>query len=192
MQTRTGIDIRTRLMVFELLCFTEKTVKSSLLRNIIEYCVPKKLLSSITLTGWRGNEIHTRMEILIDYDSEGSAAFTISSEAGTQLVSWSPGSTNHDPCPVWAGIIDWFMGLCSDNDLQLSWFPYFNGPARELYEKYGYSFNSGGGNSEVIDKTRECSPAAVVNTNVSSLKMKTRVSDEMFSNQTFTKEIKND
>ena len=183
MQTKTAIDIRSRLMVFELLAFTEKTVKSRRLREIIEYCVPRKLLSSITLKGRRGNEIHTRMEIDIEYSKDNGTCLTIKSDLGNQRLTWSPEGTKQDPCPLWAKTIDWFTGLCKDNNLYLSWFPYFNDQSKSLYEKFGYSFSSGGGTSTVIDKTCRPTSRTVVNSTISSLKMRTQISNELLSNQ---------
>ncbi|MBN2590811.1 MAG: hypothetical protein JXA96_13185 [Sedimentisphaerales bacterium] len=188
MQTRTAIDIKSKLMVFELLAFTEKTVKSQRLREIIEYCIPRKLLRSIILKGWRRNEIHTRMEITIDYEKDDTTCFTINSDLGTQVMSWSPEGTKQDPCPLWAKTIDWFTKLCKDNNLYLSWFPYFNGPSSDLYKKFGYSFSSSGGGSTVIDKTRSSTTRTAVNSNASSLQMRTQISDEMISNQNYAKE----
>ena len=188
MNIKTAIDIKTRLMLFELKAFGQRTVKSPLLNEIIEYCVPRKLLARIILTGWRGNEIHTRLEVSIDYDNNGGSCLTVKSDfdrkvftpgvdGDNQQLGWSPTESQQSACPLWAKIIDWFTKLCKDNGLNLSWNIRFNDQHDFLYKKFG--FTSCGGASKTIDKTSDTVIHSVTNSNVSSLKMTTKLSPEL-------------
>lgn len=188
MNIKTAIDIKTRLKLFELGALNEKTVKSPTLKGIIEYCVPRRLLARIILTGYRGNEIHTRLEVSIDYDKDGGSCLTVKSDfdrkvftpgadGDNQQSGWSPTESQHSACPLWSKIIDWFTKLCKDNSLHLSWNIRFNDQHDFLYKKFG--FTSCGGASKTIDKTSDAVIHSVTNSNVSSLKMTTKLSPEL-------------
>jgi len=192
MNIKTAIDIRARLMLFELGALNQRTVKSLKLKEIIEYCVPRKLLARIMLKGWRGNEIHTRLEISIDYDKNGGSCLTVKSDLDRNIFTPGADSDNQQSCsnpqecqrsacPLWAKIIDWFTKLCKDNGLNLSWNISFNDQHDFLYKKFG--FISCGGASKTIDKTSGTVIHSVTNSNVSSLKMTTKLSDELQDRQ---------
>ena len=192
MNIKTAIDINTRLTLFELGALNQRTVKNPLLKDIIEYCVPKKLLTRIILKGWRGNEIHTKLEVSIDYDNDGSSCLTVKSDLDKKVFTlgagsadkqlcWSPDEGQRNACPLWAKIIDWFTKLCKDNELNLSWNISFNDQHDFLYKKFG--FVSCPGASKTIDKTSDTIIHNVANSNVSSLKMTTRLSPELQDGQ---------
>jgi len=186
MDIKTAVDIKTRLMLFELDALNQKTVKSTLLKEISEYCVPRKLLARIILKGYRGNEIHTRLKVSIDYDKNGGSCLTVKSdsdrniftpEADDKQLCWSPDENQRSACPLWAKIIDWFTKLCKDNGLHLSWSIGFNDQHEFLFKKFGLFSCSGV--SKVIDKTSDTAIHSVTNSNVPSLKMTTNLSDEL-------------
>ena len=192
MNIKTAIDIKNRLRLFELKAFNENSVKSPLLNEITEYCVPRKLLARIILQGWRGNEIHIRLEVSIDYDKDGGSCLTVKSDFDKKVFTpkdndvdkqlcWSPDEDQRSACPLWAKIIDWFTKLCKDNDLNLSWNIRFNDQHDFLYKKFG--FVSCPGASRIIDKTSDAVIHSVTNSNASSLKMTTKLSPELQDGQ---------
>lgn len=190
MNIKTAIDIKTRLMLFELGALNQRTVKSPKLKEIVEYCVPRKLLARIILKGCRGNEIHTRLKVLIDYDKKGGSCLTVKSDLGRNIFTpepigkqlcWSPDENQHNACPLWAKIIDWFTKLCKDNGLSLSWNIGFNDQHEFLFKKFGLVSCSSV--SKIIDKTSGTAIHSVTNSNVSSLKMTTNLSDELQEQQ---------
>ena len=198
MNIKTAIDMKTRLKLFELGALNEKTVKSPTLKEIIEYCVPRRLLARIILTGYRGNEIHTRLEVSIDYDKDGGSCLTVKSDfdrkvftpgadGDNQQSGWSPTESQQSACPLWSKIIDWFTKLCKDNGLHLSWNIRFNDQHDFLYKKFG--FTSCGGVSKTIDKTSDAVIHSVTNSNVSSLKMTTKLSPELQDGRPLSEQV---
>jgi len=192
---KTRMDIRNKLMILELFVLGEKTVKSPIMKEIIEYCVPRKLLKTIVIKGKKGDEIHAKMEVTIDYDSQGGSCLIMKSnmEEGvftpeeaadaSKQTSCHISETSHSGCPLWSHTIDWFNMLCQEKGLRLSWNTCFKDKHRFLWDKFGFGPCTG----KTIDKTNAAICQDTVNSNESALKMKTTLSNEMLSGQQFTK-----
>ena len=192
---KTRMDIRNKLMILELFVLGEKTVKSPIMKEIIEYCVPRKLLETIVIEGKKGNEIHAKMEVTIDYDSQGNSSLIMKSNLeegvftrqeaadGTKQIDCNADETTNTGCPLWTHTIDWFNRLCQEKGLHLSWNTYFNDKHRFLWDKFGFGPCTG----KTIDKTNTAFRHDAVNSNEPGLKMKTTLSKEMLSGQQFTK-----
>ena len=165
------------------------------MKEIIEYCVPRKLLETIVNEGKKGNEIHAKMEVTIDYDSQGNSSLVMKSNLeegvftqqetadGTKQIDCNADETTNAGCPLWTHTIDWFNRLCQEKGLHLSWNTYFNDKHRFLWDKFGFGPCTG----KTIDKTNTAFRHDAVNSNEPGLKMKTTLSKEMLSGQQFTK-----
>ena len=172
----------------QLLYVNEKTVRSSLLKQIIEFCVPRKLLRAIYLWGMRGNEIHAKMFITIDYDNDKSR-INIFSSNGHEFTRQEAGDppcakpTPHAPdrpmtCPVWAQAIEFFTQLCEDGELYLTWHISWRDQWEEMNKKFG--FGQGGGSScTTVDKTSGAPVHKIPHSILSELMMTTGFSEEV-------------
>ena len=193
-QTCLSITLLLKLITFQLLYVNEKLVKDPRLAEIIEYCIPRKLLAAIYFWAWRGNEIHAKMFISIRPDNTTSSitieAIGRSGEAvKNALGADSAGPDDRGACPVWTQAIELFTSLCEDNGLCFSWSVGWRDKHEELNEKFGFIKQSSSHQAvKIIDKTVDMPERHFSNSILSELDMTTLFSEEVRSEVTKPKE----
>jgi len=131
-----------------------RSVKSQTLHDIVDYCVPQRLLRSFTIWAQRGNDGLMRLNVRIDYDEhdrqvELTGDGLPSGIAGSYVIdSGAPGvdGTNRGRshgCPSINKAIDLFVKTAKDRGLYLTWDVSFTDRHQELYKKFGFSWGSG-------------------------------------------------
>ena len=178
-----SLQLRLVLVSLQLQYVNEKLVRDPRLREIIEYCVPRKLLGSIWFWAWRGLEVHARLVVTLSEDNTTSAITIETSgragEAAKKVMEGVPlGPEEQVTCPVWAQAISLFSELCDANGLALSWRPVWRDRAEELDDRFGIHVSSAGAIT-IIDKTEGKEEQRVHNTMFSELEMATAFSDEV-------------
>ncbi|MCO6438489.1 MAG: hypothetical protein J5J06_15470 [Phycisphaerae bacterium] len=139
-----------------------RSVNSRILHDIVDYCVPQRLLRSFTIWAQRGNDGLMRLNVRIDYD-ENDRQIELTGDglpsgiAGSCVIeSGAPGvdGTNRGRSHVCLSInkaIDLFVKTAKDRGLYLTWDVSFTDRHEELSKKFGFS--RGGGTNKFRDLT---------------------------------------
>lgn len=167
--TRTGL--RLELLGLEMRSLVDRSVKSSLLHEIIEYCVPRRLLRSFCVWAMRDHNALMRLDVEIDYD-EHDRQIKLAGDnlpdgiAGCYSTECEPsppraGSDGqHASCPHVGKAVDLFVKTARDRGLYLTWNVSFCDRHAELYKKFGFSTS---GSSKFRDLTRGSPSTRVIN-----------------------------
>jgi hypothetical protein len=159
-----------------------RSVKSTTLHDIVEFCVPQRLLSSFTIWAQRGNDGLMRLNVRIDYD-EHDRQIELTGDGLPQGVVGSyaiecgasgPGRAHQHGCPSINKAIDLFVKTARDRGLFLNWSASFTGRHDELYKK----FHIGSGNSKFRDLTVNAPSTTLTHSEFSELKVLAAVAPE--------------
>lgn len=151
--TQTGL--RLELLGLEMRGLVDRSVKSARLHEIIEYCVPRRLLRSFYVWAMRGNDGHMLLNVEIDYD-EHDRQITLAGDglpdgiAGSYSIEYGPRPPSTAPdrqrpsCPHVGKAVDLFTKAARDQGLRLAWNVRFCDRHAELYKKFGFSTRASG------------------------------------------------
>lgn len=162
-----------------------RSVKSTILHDIVEFCVPQRLLQSFTIWGQRGNDGLMRLNVRIDYDEHDrqieltgdglpqGVAGSYPLEFGTPSPNGSQEARSHG-CPNINKAIDLFVKAARDRGLFLRWSVSFTRRHQELYKKFNFCF----GNSEFRDLTVGAPSTTLTHSEFSELKVSAAIAPD--------------
>ena len=146
-QIMTQTGLRLRIVALEMLSIVDRSVKCPSLRNIIEYCVPRRLLGSFTIWGMRGNDGMMWLTVSIDYiehDRQITVGGTglpddcdFASDANSSCTTSSITKRSGVSCPQVNRAIDLFTAAATKLGLHLAWAVSFCDQSHELCQKFG-------------------------------------------------------
>ena len=169
-ETMTQTGIRTQAVIFQLKAVNAQTVGDPLLDEILDYCIPKRLLERFILYGTRGREAYSKLLVSVDYDEherrttvEGDDSIPstwsgVHTECHGAQGDDSDGETGCErECPVWRQAADWFVALTQEKDLALLWSVVFCDQNDELCRRFRLV------PSNIVDRTVGSAAHAVPN-----------------------------
>jgi len=136
-------NIKTQLILHQLKYVVEKTVKDKRLDEIVEYSLLERVLTNIWIMGTANGQIHAKMDISVNYDSEGTS-FDISGNVKDRVFtldqdnSWLQDNidNNEANCPVWSEAIDWFVKVCRQEKLSFKGGIIVSDKEQEIVDKF--------------------------------------------------------
>ena len=185
-QTQIGTSLRLQLITFQLLVVDKKTVDSTYLREVVEYCVPRKCLGGISVCGVCGGTVHARYRVSIDYGNDGSRIklrtdyWSHNASDGTgagdkeECAPLSDSHADQFTCQVWNQAIEWFVRLCEEKGLELKWTVTFCRDRDEMCKRFGL------GPPSHVDKTLGTECHIIPNTQMSELTAGVLLDPEMY------------
>lgn len=188
LNTLTQTGLRLELVKLELHSLIDRSVKSEWLHEIIEYCVPRRLLRSVTIWGMRGTDGLMWLDIRLDY-SEHDRQITLSGDtlpdgiAGSYTVGFSSNDTQEsrkgrDPtCPHLAKALELFVETARARGFHFAYGISFTDQHDELRKKFGIGQSSG--KSEFRDLTRGAQSSTVIHSVLPELRLVAAIADEM-------------
>ena len=165
----------------------DRSVRSSCLHEIIEYCVPRRLLRSFWIWAMQDNDALMRLDVTIDYD-EHDRQIELAGDglpdgvAGSYVVGYgrpdaaSARQDRHGTCPHVGKAVDLFVKAARDRGLYLTWNVSFLDRHAELYKKFGFTYS---GSSTFRDLTREAPSTKMVHSALPELSVSARVSQDL-------------
>jgi len=180
----TGTNIHTRLMTLELFALNERSVRDPLLKEIIEYCLPRQLLSKIQIRGMKGNDVYATMDVHISYSEDNQVYVKVDSKLRADIDS-PEANQKYQACPVWTQTIDWFCRICKENDLRFEWGPKFSRERQSMWIKFGFVARQTPLNYRTNSKVTH----KAVNSNAPGLQLATRLSSEILTESNVHKKV---
>ena len=155
-----------------------RSVKSTTLHDIVEFCVPQRLLRSFTIWAERGNDGLMRLNVRIDYDEhdrqieltgDGLPQGIAGSYAYEYGTSGPDGSRRARPhgCPNINKAIDLFVKTARDRGLFLTWSVSFT----ERHDELDKKFHLGSGDGDFRDLTVGAPSTTLTHSEFSELKV---------------------
>ena len=184
-QTLTQTGLRLTLVTLEMQSMIDRSVKSTVLHDIVEFCVPRRLLRFFTIWAQRGNDGLMRLNVTVDYDEHDrqitlngdglpdGIAGTYAAECGTPEADRSQ-ETRPRGCPNINKAIDLFAKTARDRGLFLTWAVGFTERHAELYKK----FHFGSGNTAFRDRTVGTSATTLIHSEFPELRISAAVAPE--------------